>query len=206
MIQLSAVAFVIAFYQMDFVRTAVAGVHELQLRGSFWFAAAGNVLSGVLIPELVKTKFRAAIDKPISLGDFVFRCVMMALVGIIVYYFYLFQDHLFGNGIDPLTLFKKVLFDQLAFSLFVSVPFVIGMFILHENRYNFVDTLKLMSPKTFRARVVPLWATGLAFWPFALIGIYAMPADLQYVMFLFANAAYCLVMMLVASNRTLEEA
>ncbi|MGB0371318.1 MAG: hypothetical protein ACPGN3_08195 [Opitutales bacterium] len=205
-IQVVAAVFVIAYYQFSSVRSAVGWLRELQSSGGLWFAAATNILSGAIIPELAKLKFRAAVEKPITWGDFAFRCLLMALSGVMVFYFYLLQDHLFGSGIDALTLLKKILFDQLAFAPLVAIPFIVGMFILHENKYSWVNIRQNVTLQNYKSRILSLWATALSFWPVMLIVIYAMPADMQFILFLFANAAFCLVMMLVASNGWSEEA
>ena len=200
-IQFAAFLFVIAYYNVAFVQTGVQWMGELKAKLGVVFAAVGTMCTGAIIPEIIKLKFRPPGVPPIKLKEFLFRCVMMGTVGIIVFCFYIFQDWLFGSGTDVATLLKKMLFDQLVFTPTLAMPFIAGCFILFEEQFNIRAALKHFTLETYKTRVLPLWAMALSFWPVTLLFVYAMPTDLQFILFLFANSAWSLVMILVASNR-----
>ncbi|MEM7671861.1 MAG: hypothetical protein AAF212_00825 [Verrucomicrobiota bacterium] len=199
--QFCGLIFVVGFYQLEIVRDAAALVTTLQAQGGVLFVALSNVVSGAVIPETVKLRFRAKVEAPITWKDFFFRCTLMGLGGIIVFYFYRFQESLFGSNVDALTLLKKILFDQLVFSPFVGLPFIVIGFMLHESNYQWKIFTRELRLKNLCARVIPLWATALSFWPIMLTLIYSLPGPLQFTLFLFASAAWSLIMVLLASKQ-----
>ena len=200
-IQTAALLFVIAYYNMTTVQNGVHWLGEIKARLGVIFAAFGTMCTGAIIPEIIKLKFRPAGVPLVTLGGFGFRCLMMALVGVNVFYFYIFQDFLFGSGTDVSTLLKKMLFDQLIFTPVFAMPFIATCFIFYEERFNLFAAFKRFNLQTYRTRVLPLWVMALSFWPVMLLFVYSMPSELQFVIFLFANSAWSLMMILVASNR-----
>jgi hypothetical protein len=123
---------------------------------------------------------------------------MWAILGILVDRFYWLQAWLFGAGNDPGTLLIKVFFDQFIFTPFVALPFIVTWFFLYENRSQLRRAFHILTFAKLRARILPLWATSLCFWPLMLIIVYSLPSELQFPLFLFGNAAFSTLMIFIA--------
>lgn len=199
-IQLCAAAFVFCYYQSSQLQAAMEGLVELQGRYGLLFAAVTTSLSGAIVPELLKLRFRPPGIPPLSLGGWFHRAAMMASAGIMVHLFYQAQAWMFGSGNAPSILAAKILFDQLFFTPVVAIPFLVTWFLFHENGYRPTRVLHSWNRKTLAHRAFPMWVTCLTFWPFTLIFVYSMPVTLQFPLFLFANTAFSLVMLFVAAN------
>ena len=203
-IQCAALIFVVTYFLWQPLRDVCAQVATIQQNGGVWFAVVSNVITGVIVPELLKLKFRPKHIPPLKVGEWLHRMLILGWLGFAVYYFYLFQDRVFGVDSAPSVLLKKVLFDQLLFAPFFAVPSIVCLFILHEERYRLRRVLPHLTLSTYRERVLPLWAMGLGYWPIMLLFIYALPGPLQFTLFLFASMAWSLIMLFVASNRWKE--
>lgn len=201
MIQGAAFLFVLAYYNSEAVRQAVAFIKDLQTAGGVWFAAISSCISGAIIPELIKLKYRASDETAIKPADLIFRAVLMAMVGVLVYGFYLLQDALFGSELRITILLIKVLCDQLIFTPLLSLPLIVICFIAYENGFQPGAIFKAFNLATYRQRVLPLWATVLSYWPVMLLLIYAMPVEMQFILFLFANTAWCLLMIYIIDQK-----
>ena len=64
-----------------------------------------------------------------------------------------------------------------------------------------------MKPALFIKRLAPLFVPNVIFWVPALSALYALPTELQFLLFVFLNGAWCLLMIFIAremSGSTVE--
>ncbi|MDX2111264.1 MAG: hypothetical protein SFY80_13600 [Verrucomicrobiota bacterium] len=200
-IQLCAVTVVALYYTWPDFQTGCNWLADFKVRGGLLFTAIGTLISGGVIPEVLKWKFRPAhLPKP-TWGEIIHQCAIFPICGIIVDYFYKLQAVLFGTGTDVGTVALKILVDQLFFGPLVGIPIIITWFLFRELHYNPWRTLRQWSVAFYVERGLPMYATALTYWPIMLVFIYALPSALQFPLFLFANTAWSLIMVFIARRQ-----
>jgi hypothetical protein len=203
LIQLLALAVLFSYYWVASAAPFFSLVARWQDQGGLLFAAFTTVISGGVLPECLKRFLRPAGEVGPTAGELVHQFAMWAIVGLLVHRFYRLQEQIFGSGADVWTLLPKVLFDQLVFAPLISLPFMAGWFLLYQHKFRprpWANALRLPS---LARRVLPLWMTSLSFWPIMLLIVYSLPGDLQFPLFLFANAAFSILMIFIL-RRPLE--
>lgn len=201
-IQLAALAVLISYYLIEGTSGFYAWVGHIKNEGGLLFAGIATVVSAGIIPELLKSCLRPPnVPRP-SWGEILHQLALWFIVGCNVYLFYEVQAFLFGVGTDLVTVTKKVLLDQLAFTPLFNLPIVAAWYLWREKSYRFGPLMKALGPGFYRKRVLPIWATALAFWPAMLLIVYSLPADLQFPLFLCANAAWSILMIFILRRQT----
>lgn len=199
-IQLAAGAFVLLYKLNADVRAACEIVGHWKVAGGLLATALTTMISGGVIPELLKWKLRPAHLRPPTLAQIAHRFSFFALLGVMVDLFYRLQGLLFGTGDDVGTLASKLLVDELLFTPLVSMPFTTLWFYWGDVGFSFRRMRHELTWQAFWDRYLAIWSVCLAYWPVVLIFVYAMPSNLQFPLFLFVNAAWGVVMVLIASR------
>ncbi|MEM8868088.1 MAG: hypothetical protein AAGC73_07440 [Verrucomicrobiota bacterium] len=197
MIQVCALGVVLTYYFVESSQPIFEAISTSKMDGGLLFAAIATIISGGIIPEVTKRIFRPANIAAPQFRELVHQFIMWAWLGILIEAFYRYLAQLLGHGTDALTLASKVLVDQFIFTPLLSLPLIVIWFLLYESGYQpsvFAQKLRL---KIIYARVFPLWATCLSFWPIMLTIIFSLPQPLQFVLFLFGNAAYSILMIFI---------
>lgn len=201
LIQLFGLSVVIAYYQIEGTEAFFARIAAWKSRGGLLLSGLCTVVSGGIIPETLKHFFRPKGrpgPKPLEL---LHQFTMWIGLGMLIDLFYRAQNLIFGEGYDWKTLLPKILADQFLFTPLVSMPFIVSWFLLYENRYRLDAWKRSLNFKNISQRVLPLWASCLAFWPVMLAIVYSLPNDLQFPLFLFGNAAYSIMMIFIAREQ-----
>lgn len=196
-IQACALGAVVYYYGVESSRPLFQALATWKESGGLLFAATATIISGGIIPECIKRVWRPAGVIAPTPKELIHQFVMWGWLGILVDTFYRLLAHLLGDGTDAWTLFCKVLCDQFIFTPLVSLPLIASWFMLYESGYNLPRFWRQLSLKRVFARVLPLWASCLIFWPMMLTIIFSMPQTLQFVLFLFGNAAYSILMIFI---------
>lgn len=199
-IQLFSLGVLFSYYRIDGSSAFFATIARWQDEGGLPFAALATVISGGILPEFLKRFLRPTGTAGPGAGELAHQFGMWAIVGILVNRFYWVQGEIFGSGADLATLLPKVVFDQLVFTPAVSLPFMVSWFLLYEHGYRLRPWLNSLRLPQLVNRVLPLWMTALSFWPLMLLIIYSLPGDLQFPLFLFANAAFSILMIFILRN------
>jgi hypothetical protein len=200
-IQGGAAVFLAVYFLSPGVREACGELADWKRAGGWWFASWTAMLSGVVVPELLKWKLRPpGLPNP-TVGELVHQMGLFAILGAMVDQFYQWQTVWFGPAEGLGILLLKIFVDQFLYSLFITNPIAVGWFFWREHGYRMGSTLRALRPGLFRERVLPMWATGLVFWSPLLLVIYALPAALQFVAFLFANCAWGILMVFIARRQ-----
>lgn len=196
-IQLIALSLVVLYYSVEGARATFENIAQFKEQSGLWFAVIATIISGGILPELVKRIFRPKRSQAPSIGEFLHQLGYWALIGILVDRFYQFQATLFGHGIDAVTLFSKMLVDQFLFTPLVSMPLTVLWFLLWEVRYQPRAFLSQAKLSLILERMLPVYAVVLSFWPAMLLVIYSLPQLLQFPLFQLGNAAYSILMIFV---------
>jgi hypothetical protein len=201
LIQGFALAILIGYYSIEASRGAFDTVASWKQNGGFLFAAITTIISGGILPEILKRFLRPEGVPSPRVSELIHQFIMWAYLGILVDLFYRFLNHLFGSGTDALTLLYKVLFDQFLFAPLLSMPSMVAWFMLYESGFKPKRFLQQFRLKRVYERILPLWATSLIFWPVMLAIIFSLPQALQFPLFLFGNAAYSILMIFILRHQ-----
>lgn len=201
LIQAFALVLLICYYSVESSRGIFNTVASWKENGGYLFAAITTIISGGVLPELLKRTLRPAGVTPPKMSELLHQFIMWAYLGMLVDGLYRLLNHLFGSGTDPLTLLCKVLSDQLLFSPFFSLPSMVIWYMIYESRCSLKRFIQQFSLKGVYQRVLPLWATSLIFWPVMLVIIFSLPQVLQFPLFLFGNAAFSILMIFILRHQ-----
>jgi hypothetical protein len=201
LIQAAAFGLVIAYRASGAVRAACAALAEVKRAGGLPFSAAAAAVAGGLLPEVAKLvadpRRRGALRG--RGGEVAFNTAFFALNGVVVDLFYRLAAIVFGRVATPGTVVEKVAFDQFVFTptwLFV----IVAIFTWRQCHFSFAATRAEIGPGFYRRRVLPLLVPNWCFWiPMTSI-IYALPAPLQFLLFVLALAAWSLIMVFIAAG------
>ncbi len=205
LIQSLALCVVLSYYKLAGAAAFFGKIAEWKTGGGLLFAASSTIVSGGIIPEVLKRFFRPQGVPAPNRGELIHQFMMWAWLGILVDRFYWLQGQVFGMGNDIATLLSKVLADQFIFTPFVSLPLIVSWFLLYESKYHPGRWIAGLSPKRITSRILPLWATCLSFWPIMLLTVFSLPSELQFPLFLFGNSAYSILMIFIARRQSETE-
>ncbi len=201
LIQALAAAFVVVFYRSPAVQ---AGAHVLaawKVAGGLAFAFLAGTIAGGLVPEAAKVltgKVRR-FDRRWA-GKLAFVAATYGILAVLCDLLYRTQTLLFSSGVGAGTVAIKVAVDQLVFTPLVSLPFSVGMFAWRRNAFRVRPMLRWMRLRTYRDEVVPALFLCWAFWGPVLCCVYSMPADLQFCFARFADAAWSIAFVFLATG------
>ncbi len=204
-IQLGGALVVASYYMFPFMPPALRGIGQAKEAGGIFFAMCSGAIAGGVIPEAAKA-IVGRMGKPDRawIGRTLYTCLCFSIFACAAFVFYGYQTVIFGPSVDPLTVFKKVIFD-----LFVYVPLVgapLNAFLLGFRSVDlkFSRLPELMSDRFFTKRILPIYAPNLFFWGPMLCCVYALPVDLQFVFAQVCSAAWSLIVTLIAAGHTAE--
>ncbi len=200
--QICAGLSVVAYYNLEPVRAFAERLAEWRQAGGLVFAAVSMIIIGGLLPELLKWRLRPPGRRGPTLVELVHQCGYFAISGMLVDRFYAVQEKLLGTGSEWWRVLAKILVDQFAFSLFIATPFVVAWFSWREQRFSMVRTLKGLRLPLFLERVPPLFIPNLCYWLPALIALYLLPINLQFLLFVFLAAGWSILLVFIARRQT----
>jgi hypothetical protein len=197
-LQLAAAATVVGYYALVPVRDVAHWLLEWKIAWGLPFVAAASVFSGAILPETLKAILRPPGYRPPDAAAWLHLGSLMALLGVMVDGFYQLQGQWFGDDGGIATVILKIFVDQFVYALFLVMPLVIVWFAWKENGYSMRRTAAAMGWRSLLAKIPILFVPNLCFWVPSLAALYALPTDLQFLLFVFVNGAWCLVMIFVA--------
>ena len=197
-IQLLALSMVLYYYHSENATHIFTTIGQWKVQGGLLASALCTIISGGIFPEIVKRMLRDPHTPRATPGELAHQFTMWAIIGILVDLFYRFQAMQFGTGTQVQTLLTKVLVDQVVFTPFISLPFIVCWFLLREVEYDLRMLFRKLSIGLLFHRVLPLWINCLSFWPLFLLIVYSLPSDLQFPLFLFGNATYSMLLVYIA--------
>jgi len=201
-IQTCALGVVISYYKVEGALSVFDRIEVWKQSGGYLLPAITTIISGGVIPECVKRVCRPEGVATPTKGELLHQFIMWAWLGILIDSLYKVLAYLLGNETDALTLVSKVLCDQFIFTPLLSLPLIVIWFIIYECGYRWSAIKKQLRLQNIYARVLPLWAACLTFWPIMLTLIFSMPQTLQFPLFLFGNAAYSILMIFILRRQT----
>lgn len=195
LIQAAAVAVVVLYYSLPAMRALGETVAVWKERGGLAFVTLTTVFASVVLPLVAKRLTEPSErGKSINGRDLLFQCAFFFTVGIIVDIVYRMQTVWFGDGNDIRTLATKVLVDQLVLATFLFIPYSALAFLFRDLGFRWGATWTALWNGEFARRYVATLVTGWSFWIPVLVAVYAMPAALQFWLYLFVQACWALLL------------
>lgn len=197
-IQVCVVLAVVAYYQVPSFAEFAGTLAGIKTSGGLPFSFFTTIIAGAVLPEVFKavTKDGRRLPWP----EFLYMCLVFGGNGIIVDLFYQFQGYLFGTENTFRVVALKVFFDQAFASWIMFMPYFMLMVLWRRSGFKFGVMRQGLREQPLYRQMWPMLVVGWAFWIPALCGIYAMPAKLQFVLFLFVEAAWALIIVHVAKS------
>jgi hypothetical protein len=200
LMQVAAVLLVVAYRASAQVRDVCAGLVDLKREGGLVFSALASAIAGVLLPEAATlATMPVERGRPGRLGKLAFTTAFFLVNGAVVDLFYRLSAHVFGGGATPAVVAQKVAFDQFVFTpLWLSV--IASLFAWQKHGFRVAPTRVDLKDGFLRRRLLPLLLPNWCFWIPMTAVIYALPVPLQFLLFVFALAAWSLIMVFIAGR------
>jgi len=201
LIQAMALLCVVAYYKSQAFANVAGVLQDWKVAGGLTFAFLAGALAGGLVPEMA----RMATGMVEGSGwqrwhQVLWTSLVFGVVGVFIDLFYKLQALLFGTGIDPATLAYKTAFDMFVFAAFFCIPFEVASLQWPQKGYRPIEFIKGFGAATYRDNVLPVLLPCWAFWIPVLACVYAMPMNLQFVFAIFAEAAWSIIVVYVATR------
>ena len=179
-LQALMLCFIAAYLLHDGTAALLAKVGEIKEEIGYPFALVTYMISGALLPELLKIIFfQRGRSNLANLRSFATAGPFLGFMGMTVDFFYRCQNSWFGTGNDWQTLAIKVLVDQLLYSPFIANLCSTAFFTLQAGRFSRATTASLFTLDFITEKVLPVQIAGWGFWFPAVTCIYFMPPQLQ---------------------------
>jgi hypothetical protein len=200
LMQGAAVLLVVAYRASAPVRDLCAALADLKQAGGLAFSAAASAVAGGLLPEAATlATLPAERGRPGRVGKLAFTTAFFTLNGVVIDSFYRLSAHLFGGAATPAVVALKVAFDQFVFTpLWLCV--IASLFAWQAHRFRLAPTRAALSGGFLKRRLLPLLLPNWCFWIPMCAVIYALPVPLQFLLFVFALAAWSLIMVFIAAR------
>lgn len=172
--------FIAAYLFHDGTAVFLARVGEIKQELGYGFAFVAYMVSGALLPEMLKIVFFQRGRPGISnLWNFATAGPFLGFMGMTVDFFYRCQNLWFGSGNDWQTLLIKVLVDQILYSPFIGNLWSTAFFTLQAGRFSRETVTSIFTVDFLTEKVLPVQIAGWGFWFPAVACIYFMPPQLQ---------------------------
>jgi len=201
LVQMVALALVVAYYLVPGAASATAALAAFKVRGGFLFSGLGMAITGGLLPEVAKWVTRMP-SRRLGIGDLAFQMAVFAFLGVSIDALYRWLGHVFGLGATPQIVLEKVFFDQLFFAPFVSISFSTTVFLWRDAGFDLGRTRLEFRNGNWATRFTSLLVMCWAFWFPVLACVYAMPPNLQFCLGLCAQTAWGLLLLWMSTGKS----
>jgi len=199
LIQACTAALVAAYYLIPAASEATATLARIKADGGLLGTALATALASVVLPLAAKKVTGLGKDR-FDLADFVFQFLFFCILGISVDLLYQGLAVLFGNEASPAVIVRKLLVDQFLFAPLIAIPFSTSAFLWKDAGFSFGRTVREGKNGVWIVRYVTLLLSCWAFWFPVVICVYAMPTNLQFCLYLCAQAAWGLLLLAMSGR------
>lgn len=200
-IQVAALTAVAGYFIFPGFQEMAAVAVRWKEEGGMLFSAVTAMVFGGVIPELLKWRLRPPGLPAPKASEVVHQVSLFGIGGVMVDVFYGLQARWFGEAAGWEVVVLKVVVDQGVYSLFIANPIAVLWFLWREQGYSLVATWRACRWPLLKARTLQIWTTGVMFWTPLLLGLYALPAALQFIAFLFALCAWGIIVIFIARRQ-----
>lgn len=174
-------------------REAMTGVARAKAAGGVLFAALATIVASLVLPEIAARLTR---HPPIltSARLIAFYAAFFGGVGTLVYAQYELWARVIGTDRAIGTVLTKVALDMGFFTPFLSIPLSTLAMAWRDAGFSW----SRMPTGELAGRYVRTLLPSWAFWIPTVAAVYAMPTDLQFPLFLLAQAAWAILLVTLA--------
>ncbi|GAB4247733.1 MAG: hypothetical protein OHK005_14100 [Candidatus Methylacidiphilales bacterium] len=203
LIQSLAIFLVFAYYNFPLVAIWCNSLASLKAQAGLLFIICLNPIAAGVVPEIFRHLTRRG-DRwnRAYAWEFTYLLGVFASTGVLVDLFYRAQSLVLGDQPSLSTVAMKVLIDQLLFSPLLAQPLGVSLLFLYRVQFNVVRLFQAWSSSFYRHAVLPLIVPGWLFWFPMTACIYSLPSNLQVPLFLFGMAAWSLIFVALARQKT----
>lgn len=198
LIQACAFAAVAAYYLSPAVHEACDAIAAVKASSGLVFSIGTMIVASVVFPELARRI--TGVREKIEFREIVFRSCFFAILGLIVDWFYVLLGAILGTGTNWQMVLTKVVVDQVFFSPFISIPYSTVAFLWRDEQFSFARTAQRLREGEFIRRYPKTLGMCWGYWLPALCAVYAMPVKLQFILFLFAQGAWSLLLVHISKS------
>jgi len=195
-----ALTIVLLYYFHEPTQLALLKIPEIQQQMGVWFPLLATAFFGGVIPHLFLL-FRKKIAPGRRASTLLFLIGFWAFLGLSVDLFYKSLSLLFGNQPNVATIIKKVLVDQLVFSVFWAAPLTTLAMFWKDHGFSLMATRKDLSRKFITMDIpvvlIALWGV----WAPTMAIVYSLPLALQFPLF---NIVLCFWSLLLTTLKPAE--
>ena len=200
LLQSFALTLVLLYYFHAPTHQWLLKIPEIRRQMGISFPVLTAALTGGLIPFLFMV-----IRRDLAPGRYganlLFMLGFWGLNGLIVSLFYEGQAALFGNGIDALTILKKVCMDQFVYNPVWAVPFsVLGMHWKHCD-FSFRTAKARFSRIQFTRDLISVLLATWTVWIPTVAIMYSLPLALQFPLVCIVSCFWSLLLTTLSSPR-----
>ncbi|MBA4292387.1 hypothetical protein C0431_05405 [bacterium] len=204
-IQLANALLVYSYFNIPTATRALDQVSQWREQGGIIAVLLAGFVAGGVLPEIAKilTGKVKKLDNSWAVAA-TYVGIVYSIIGFLVYLLYFVQVSLFSASNDPATVLKKVLFDMLVFSPFLSIPFATGMLIWRKRAFQISAWKEVIIPSSYRENVLPGVILCWIFWFPVMSSIYVLPLKLQFPIAMLCEAAWTIVFVFNVQELTAE--
>jgi hypothetical protein len=201
-IQAVAILLVVLFYTVPAVRETSGKLALLSADGGVWGAALTTLIASIVLPRvfLLIVRWKGVQSRG---ADLAFEIGYFLFLGAEIYLFYVLQAYLFGSEASFAVVAKKVALDILVFTPLWNMPLCSLLFLWRDRAFSFSRTRQAVKDGELIPRLGVFVVGAVGFWFPMVSAIYSLPHDVQFVLFLLAQAAWTLL--LLAMDRAKRE-
>ncbi|WP_309380552.1 Mpv17/PMP22 family protein [Cerasicoccus frondis] len=200
----------IAYYTVPTVGNAFDELSRIKKETGplFAFLVSGTCI-GILSETMRVLTTKDRFSAKTSLLNFLFLFLAFGILSSIKDPVYWLLSEQFGENNAPGTIIKKVLFDQLVWTVFIACPYQSFLFTWKSHQFSF-DNFRLSYPNAsefLTRKTVPVLVSNWVFWVPMITIIFIFPTRLQLVVSIIAISLWvCMLSMLTSSPKTKNEA
>ncbi|QDS97164.1 Mpv17/PMP22 family protein [Adhaeretor mobilis] len=181
---LFTIALVLGYFFLPSVQLGLEYVGRLKSDWGWKFSAVSTALFGGTIPVLApwitgwlqRLHLRPCLPK---LSYVVSSTLFWAFKGVEIDFLYRLQAALLGTELNCRTVIVKTAIDQLLYVPAFGLLNVVLFYLWRDADYSFDKLQKLLGPKWYRTRILPVLISNWAIWIPAVALIYCLPTSLQ---------------------------
>ena len=177
-LQIAALAFVVAYYQSPGFNAALDVLGGWQTRYGIGFSILTRVATNGVVPAVFCALVPGLRMRRPWASAF-FLMTWWGFMGAMTHVFYAFQSWLWGEEAGGGTVLLKTATDMLVYSPFLASPINAVAHLWHDQNYSFRATGLQLGAGWYRRIVLPNQVPGWAFWTPCLLVLYSLPTALQ---------------------------
>jgi hypothetical protein len=143
------------------------------------FSFFSYVVFAVLVPEALSHLLRRQPWTHQATRDALYAALVFGSIGVTVDMLYTAQIAMFGEGSDPATMVKKMLFDQFVYSPLSNFA-IVALFAWREGEFKLSALRHFGTREYFSQQYLPVLIAMWCVWIPGVLVVYFMPSDLQF--------------------------